>query len=66
MVVEKLGPKWIQVDLDQWEANLKWIGSRVSPAKVMPVIKANAYGHGLLRWPKVVSALDWNGWWWPL
>ena len=40
-------PTWAEVDLDALSANFNVIKSRVGPAvKVMPVVKANAYGHG--------------------
>lgn len=57
MEVEKLGPKWIRVDLDQWEKNLNWIAKRVHPAQVIPVIKANAYGHGAIKLAQVCEKM---------
>jgi alanine racemase len=38
---------WVEVDLPALERNLDLIKARVAPAKVMVVVKANAYGHGL-------------------
>ena len=38
----------VEVNLGQLGRNLKTIRQKVQPAKVMPVVKANAYGHGLL------------------
>ena len=39
-------PLWAEVDLDALEANYREIVRRVGPAtKVIPSIKANAYGH---------------------
>lgn len=40
-------PTFLQVNLSQLEKNLSAIRSHVSPAKVMPMVKANAYGHGV-------------------
>lgn len=43
------GSKWIHINLNHWEDNLRWIQKRVSPSELMPVIKANAYGHGAIK-----------------
>lgn len=40
-------PTYLQVNLSQLEKNLSAIRAHVSPAKVMPMVKANAYGHGV-------------------
>lgn len=39
---------WAEIDLDALRGNLAWIRQRVGPGvKVMTVVKADAYGHGL-------------------
>ena len=38
---------WLEIDLAALRHNLRLIRSLVGPAGVAPVIKANAYGHGL-------------------
>lgn len=43
-----LRPTHLEVDLARLRANYRLIAAHVTPAKVMPVLKANAYGHGLL------------------
>ena len=40
-------PTYLEVNLSQLRKNLEAIGAHVSPAKVMPMVKANAYGHGM-------------------
>lgn len=40
---------FVEVDLTQLSRNLLAIREKVSPAKVMIVVKANAYGHGLVE-----------------
>ena len=40
-------PTYLEVNLPQLRENLLAIRAHVSPAKVMPMIKANAYGHGV-------------------
>jgi alanine racemase len=42
-------PTHVEVDLSRLAANFMAIRQHVAPAKVMPILKANAYGHGLLR-----------------
>ena len=38
---------YLEVDLPQLQRNIEAIRAHVAPAKVMPMIKANAYGHGI-------------------
>jgi alanine racemase len=40
-------PTYLEVNLPQIRNNLEAIRAHVAPAKVMPMIKANAYGHGV-------------------
>ena len=40
-------PTYLEVDLPQLKQNLENIRAHVAPAKVMAVLKANAYGHGV-------------------
>ena len=49
MNVDRLGTKWMEVNLSQFAENLKGMSRHVSPSKVMPVIKADAYGHGAIE-----------------
>lgn len=42
-------PTYVEIDLGRLEANFRAIQSRVAPAGVMPILKANAYGHGLVE-----------------
>ncbi|HEX9935342.1 MAG TPA: alanine racemase, partial [bacterium] len=42
-------PTVVEVDLSVLAENFRAIRRHVTPAKVMPVLKANAYGHGLVR-----------------
>ena len=39
-------PTYLEVNLSQLSANLEAIRVQVAPARVMPMVKANAYGHG--------------------
>ena len=47
MAGESLRPTYLEVNLTQLRRNLEAIRERVKPARVMPIVKANAYGHGL-------------------
>ncbi|MBX3045499.1 MAG: alanine racemase [Anaerolineales bacterium] len=44
-----LRPTHVQVDLERLRSNLQAIQAHVGAARVMPILKANAYGHGLVR-----------------
>jgi len=45
---EGIRPTHLEVDLARLRENYRAIAAHVAPAKVMPVLKANAYGHGLV------------------
>lgn len=42
-------PTFVEVDLRRLTGNLRAIRQHVGPAKVMAILKANAYGHGLVE-----------------
>jgi len=46
---------WAEVNLARLEYNLAAITQRVAPAKVMLIVKANAYGHGLAEVSKALA-----------
>ncbi len=46
---------WAEVDLARLRQNLEAIRQRVAPAKVMIIVKANAYGHGLAEVAKYLA-----------
>jgi alanine racemase len=55
-------PTYLQVDLGQLKQNLLNIRRQVSPAKVMVLLKANAYGHGVAGVaPYIASLVDYIG-----
>jgi alanine racemase len=47
---------WAEVNLARLDYNLAAIKAKVAPAKVMLVVKANAYGHGLAEVSKALAA----------
>ncbi|MGD8752106.1 MAG: alanine racemase [Anaerolineales bacterium] len=50
-------PTHVEVDLQRLTANLRAIQEKVAPAQVMPILKANAYGHGLVEVAKHMQTL---------
>jgi len=43
-------PTWVEVDLDAVKYNLKQVQQKLTPeAEIIAIVKANAYGHGLLK-----------------
>jgi alanine racemase len=54
---EVLRPTHVQVDLGRITANYRAIQQAVAPAAVMPILKANAYGHGLVEIARHVVSL---------
>jgi alanine racemase len=47
---------WAEISLACLESNLAAIRQKVAPAKIMLVVKANAYGHGLVEVSKTLAA----------
>ena len=41
-----LRPAWVEVDLDAIAGNVRTLADEVAPARLMAVVKADAYGHG--------------------
>lgn len=55
-------PTWAEIDLNNLAANFNTIKQRVSPAaRVMAVVKANAYGHGAVACARKLASADWFG-----
>lgn len=52
-----LRPSYLTVDLDRLTQNYEAIEAHVGDAVVMPILKANAYGHGLVEVGKHMAAL---------
>lgn len=58
MAEDELRPTHLEVDLAQIAENYAVIARHVAPAKVMPILKANAYGHGLVAVARKLESLD--------
>src|SRR6266850_1202854 len=57
IATDELRPTHVTVDLDVLADNYRAIAAHVAPARVMPILKANAYGHGLVEVARVVERL---------
>ncbi len=51
-------PTHLVVDLNILKKNFNKIKERVYPSKIMPILKANAYGHGLVRIAQLMQELN--------
>jgi alanine racemase len=45
--------KWVEIDLSAAAHNARWVVSRLEGAKLMAVVKADAYGHGAVEVARV-------------
>jgi alanine racemase len=50
-------PTYVEVNLTRLRQNYEAIQQAVAPAKVMPILKANAYGHGLVEVARRMASL---------
>jgi alanine racemase len=50
-------PTLVEVDLTRLAENFHAIREKIAPAKMMPILKANAYGHGLVRVAQLMESL---------
>jgi len=50
-------PTYVEVNLSRLTENYRAIEHAVAPAKIMPILKANAYGHGLVEVAQHVVSL---------
>src|SRR5216110_1005352 len=57
IATDELRPTYLEVDLDVLADNYRVIAAHVAPARVMPILKANAYGHGLVEVARVLERL---------
>ncbi len=47
-------PTWVEIDLDAIANNVRLLASLAAPAKVLAVLKADAYGHGMVKVARTV------------
>ena len=51
-------PTHVEVNLSRLTENYRAVESAVAPATIMPILKANAYGHGLVQVARHFSSLN--------
>ncbi len=56
-------PTWAEVDLDAMANNVRLLANIAAPSKIMAVLKADAYGHGMLKAARTVlnNGATWVG-----
>src|SRR4030042_721176 len=54
---EIVRPTLVEVDLIRLAENFRAIRQHVAPARLMPILKANAYGHGLVEVAQLMQRL---------
>ena len=52
-----LRPTQVEINLPRLAANYRAIQAHAAPAAVMPILKANAYGHGLVEVARLMQSL---------
>jgi len=57
IAIDELRPTYLEVDLERLAENYRVIAAYVAPARVMPILKANAYGHGLVEVARKLEAV---------
>jgi alanine racemase len=57
IATDELRPTYLEVDLGRLAENYRVIAAHVAPARVMPILKANAYGHGLVEVARKLEAV---------
>jgi alanine racemase len=55
---EIIRPTHLVIDLNVLKENFRKIKEYTAPSKIMPILKANAYGHGLVRIAKFMQELN--------
>src|SRR5262245_10541273 len=58
IATDELRPTYLEVDLGRLADNYRLIAAHVAPAGVMPILKANAYGHGLCEVGRLLDTLS--------
>ena len=53
---DELRPTVLDIDLDVLEQNYRALAAMLGQTKIMPVLKANAYGHGMVACARVLEA----------
>jgi alanine racemase len=52
--IQPARPTWVEIDLDAIANNVRELAKLVTPARVMTILKADAYGHGMVKVARTV------------
>jgi alanine racemase len=52
--IQPARPTWVEIDLDAIANNVRELVELVTPSKVMTILKADAYGHGMVKVARTV------------
>jgi alanine racemase len=53
-MVQPARPTWVEIDLEAIANNVRLLAQLASPAKIMAILKADAYGHGTVKVARTV------------
>jgi alanine racemase len=61
--VQPARPTWVEIDLDAIANNVRLLAQMAAPAKIMAILKADAYGHGMAKIARTVlnNGASWVG-----
>jgi alanine racemase len=56
-------PTWVEIDLEAIANNVRLLANIAAPAKIMAILKADAYGHGMVKVARTVlnNGASWVG-----
>ncbi|HTN43265.1 MAG TPA: alanine racemase [Nitrospiria bacterium] len=62
LAIRPVHPTVAEIDLNAFRHNLRWVRNRIGPRRgLLAVVKANAYGHGIVSISKAASSEDIQG-----
>lgn len=61
--VQPARPTWVEIDLEAIANNVHLLANMAAPAKIMAILKADAYGHGMVKVARTVlnNGASWVG-----
>jgi alanine racemase len=61
--IQPARPTWVEIDLDAIANNTRLLAQLAAPAKIMAILKADAYGHGMVKVARTVlnNGASWVG-----
>ncbi len=61
--IQPARPTWVEIDLEAIANNVRLLADIATPAKIMAILKADAYGHGMIKIARTVlnNGASWVG-----